>query len=110
MVASLSYDAYHTDQAACRRWEPDRAPGVRSLICQLVAWGKSVRMSRRYAWGSRPRRRQHSTMLYKIALRSPASASPMNNQLRLPRAVGLIAFSTRLLSISIVSVQRGATS
>ena len=47
MVASLSYDAYHADQAAYCMWEPDQAWGVRSLICQLVEWGNRVRMSRR---------------------------------------------------------------
>jgi hypothetical protein len=62
--------------------EVDRAQasGVRSLICQLVAEGSRARTWRRYASGSRPRRRHDSTMVYKMALRSPASASPMNNQ------------------------------
>jgi hypothetical protein len=35
-----------------------------------------------------------------IALRSPASAWPKNSQFFFPTAVGQIAFSTRLLSIS----------
>jgi hypothetical protein len=36
----------------------------------------------------------------KMALRCPASASPMNSQFFLPMAVGRMAFSTGLLSIS----------
>ena len=56
--------------------------------------------SRRYSNGSMPRLRQASITVKMMALRAPACASPINSQFFLPTAVGRIAFSTKLLSIS----------
>lgn len=54
-------------------------------MVQLMAPGRRVNTSLKYAKGSIPRRRQHSMSVYMTVLRFPARASPMNNQLERAR-------------------------
>ena len=67
---------------------------------RLARWvGSRSSTSFRYAYGSCPLMRAECTKLITAAARLPARRLPANNQFTLPRAIGLMGFSTQLFEI-----------